>query len=155
MRTWTFISALTGAAIAICACNLPVADKESDGIARAFYDEVRTGADLTRDPHVSPALETDEAQAELAQIRAVIPAGPLTAVHNTGWHYATSTETGSSAQLGHAYDYAGKTIRIQTIMQKAPGQTSWSIVGFQAGLDGAATAPIVVGVAPRSPGDID
>jgi hypothetical protein len=142
-------SILTGiaAAAALSACSLPVIDKESDGIARAFFDEVRSGADLTRDTHVDPSLETPAAAAGFAAIRALLPPGAPTKVNNTGYNFNSSTGTGSSARLSHQYVYGARSITIQTVMRKAPGGTVWFVVGMEADLGGA-QAPIIVGAPP-------
>ena len=132
------------------ACSIPAADKESDAIARGFYSEVRSNADLSRDPHVDPALATPEAAAALARVRDWAPAAAPTKVSNTGWSYDSNAGQGSVAQLSHAYAYPGATVHVQTVLRKLPGQTNWTVVGFQAN---AQTGPAVaVGVAPEAPG---
>jgi hypothetical protein len=131
-------------ALLVAGCSLPVADKESDGIAKAFFEEVRTGADLTRDPHLDPALETPAAAAAFDQIRAHLPPGAPTKVSNAGYSYNSSTGTGSTASLSHQYVYGARTITIQTFMRKPPGGTLWFVVGLEADLGGTEPA-IVVG----------
>lgn len=136
---------------ALCACSLPTADKESDAAARAFYSEIRSGADLGRDPHLDPALATPEAAAALAAVREWAPGQTPTQVNNTGWSFKSNAGQGSEAQLSHAYVYPSATVHVQTVLRKLPGQTTWTIVGFEAN---AATGPaITVGVAPKSPSD--
>jgi hypothetical protein len=125
------------------ACSLPPADKESDGIAKTFFEEVRTGADLTRDPHLDPALQTPVADAGFAQIRAHLPPGAPTKVNNAGYSYNSSTGTGSTAALSHQYVYGARTITIQTFMKKPPGGTQWFVVGLEADLGGAEPAVVV------------
>lgn len=142
---------LVVAALALLgACNFPAADKESDAIARAFYGEVRSNADLSRDPHVDPALATPEAAAALARVRDWAPGAAPTKVNNAGWSYDTTAGQGSVAQLSHAYVYPGATVHVQTVLRKLPGQTNWTIVGFEANTD---TGPAVtVGAPPKGPG---
>ncbi len=137
------------AVVALVACALPTPDKESDAAARGFFDEVRTGADLSRDPHVDASLLTPDAAASIAQIRAALPAGAPTGVSNSGWSYNSSAATGARAQLSHAYKFGARSITIQTVLAKPPGGTLWRIVGVEADLGGAA-APIVAGAAPKS-----
>ena len=134
------------------ACNLPAADKESDGVARAFYGEVRGGGDLSRDPHLDPALTTPQAVAALAQVRAWAPGASPTQVQNSGWSYNSSSGQGAQAQLSHTYVYPGATVHVQTVMRKLPGQTNWTIVGFTANAD---TGPAVSVGAPPKSGDDD
>lgn len=135
----------------LCACSLPAADKESDTIARAFYGEIRSGADLSRDPHLDPALATPEAAAALAAVREWATGQTPTQVNNTGWSVDSTAGQGSQAQLSYAYVYPSATVHVQTVLRKLPGQTTWTIVGFEAN---AATGPaIAVGVLPKSPSD--
>jgi hypothetical protein len=140
--------------VLVAACALPTADKQSDALARAFYSEVRSNADLARDPHLDPALTTPEAAAALARVRDWAPGAAPTKVTNTGWSYNSNAGQGSQAQLSHAYVYpGGATVHVQTVLRKLPGQTNWTIVGFEANAD---TGPAVaVGVPPKSPSDND
>ncbi|HVN02050.1 MAG TPA: hypothetical protein VMT68_17755 [Caulobacteraceae bacterium] len=140
------------AALALAACSLPVADKQSDAVARAFYDELRAGADLTRDPHLDPALKPAAAALSPADVRAQIPSGPPTKVNVTGWNYNTSSGEGSNARLSHDYVYAGRTVHVMTGLRKYPGQADWTIVGFRAIADGAAQ-PILLGTMPPTPNE--
>jgi hypothetical protein len=132
---------------ALSACSLPVVDKEGDAIARAFFDEVRTGADLTRDAHVDPSLETPAAAASFARIRGLLPPGAPTKVNNTGFSFNSSGGTGSNARLSHQYVYGDRSITIQTVMKKPPGGTVWFVVGMEADLGGTQPA-VVVGAPP-------
>jgi hypothetical protein len=146
-RRWASLAAF----IALAACSLPPADKDSDRVARAFFSEVRSGADLSRDPNVDPALATPAAQASLAQVRAWSPGAAPTKVDNAGWSYNSTAEAGSTAQLSHAYAFPGGTVRVETVLRKLPGQTNWTIVGFQANAD---TGPAVtVGTRPKTGSD--
>jgi hypothetical protein len=112
--------------------------------SRAFFEEVRTGADLTRDPHVDPSLETPVAAAGFSQIRAHLPPGAPTKVNNAGFNFNSSSGTGATAALSHQYVYGARTITIQTFMKKPPGGTRWFVVGVEADLGGVEPA-IVVG----------
>lgn len=133
------------------ACSLPTADKESDAIARTFYGEIRAGADLSRDPHLDPALTTPEAAAALAGVRAWAPGQSPTEVSNTGWSFNSNAGQGAEAQLNHAYVYPAATVHVQTMLRKLPGQATWTVVGFEAN---APTGPaIAVGVPPKGPSD--
>jgi hypothetical protein len=136
---------------ALGACSLPVADRESDALARAFYGEIRSGADLGGDPHVDPALATPQATAELAAVRAWAPGQAPKQVSNGGWAYDSSLGRGADAQLDHTYVYAGATVHVRTMLRKLPGQTSWTIVGFQANAESGPT--VAVGVPPKGAGD--
>ncbi|HEY3799514.1 MAG TPA: hypothetical protein VGL58_14270 [Caulobacteraceae bacterium] len=142
------IAAMTGV---LAACSLPTMDKESDGLARTFYAEVRSGADLTHDAHVDPALASPDAIAALAPVRGWDAGQQPKQVSNTGFSFNSDTASGTTAQLSHAYVYAGGTVHVTTVMRKLPGQTTWTIVGFQANTD---TGPAVsVGALPKSNDD--
>src|SRR5476651_1059588 len=108
------ILAAFAAAVAMAACSLPVADKESDGLARAFFDEIRGGADLSHDIHLDPSLQTPIAAAGFAQIRSLLPPGAPTKVNNSGFSYNSSSGTGTTARLSHQYVFGARTITIQT-----------------------------------------
>ena len=146
------IATLT-AALAVAACNLPVVDKESDGVARTFFDEVRSGADLGRDTHVDPSLETAIAAEGFSRIRTLLPPGPPSKVNNTGYSYNTSSGVGSAARLSHQYVWGAREVTIQTFMKKPPGGTSWFIYALEADLGGAQPA-IVVGAEPAAAGGV-
>ena len=141
------------ASLAAAACSLPVADKESDGIARAFFGEVRAGADLSRDAHVDPSLQTPITGEGFARIRSLLPPGSPTKVNNTGYSYNSSSGTGSMARLSHQYGWGARNVTIQTFMKKPPGGTNWVIYALEADLGGAQPA-IVVGTEP-APGSSD
>ncbi|HLY77861.1 MAG TPA: hypothetical protein VKQ70_00690 [Caulobacteraceae bacterium] len=137
------------AALALAACNLPVVDKQSDGVARTFFDEVRSGADLGRDAHVDASLQTPIAAEGFARIRSQLPPGAPTKVNNTGFSYRSSSGVGAVARLSHQYLWAGRTVTIQTFMKKPPGGTNWFVYAVEADLGGAEPA-IVVGTEPAS-----
>jgi hypothetical protein len=135
--------------LALGACSLPVVDKESDAVARTFFDEVRTGADLSRDAHVDPSLQTPIAAEGFARIRGLLPPGAPTKVNSTGFSFNTDTASGGTARLSHRYVYGAKTITIQTFLRKPPGATIWFVVGIEADLGGTQPA-IVVGAEPSA-----
>jgi hypothetical protein len=143
------ISMLGAAALALAACSLPVADKESDGIARHVFDEIRTGADVAADPHLDPSLRTPLASMGFAQIHAQLPPGPPTKVNNTGFSYNSSSGTGSNARLSHQYVWGARSVTIQTFLKKPPGGTVWFVTAVEADLGGANPA-IVVGTEPSA-----
>jgi hypothetical protein len=146
MKAASILAALA-AALAFAGCSLPAADKESDGVARAFFEKIRTDEDPGHDAHLDPSLQTPTAAAGFAQIRSQLPPGAPTKVNITGYSYNTSTGVGSVARLSHQYVYGPRSVTIQTFMKKPPGGTSWFIVGVEADLGGAQPG-IVVGAEP-------
>jgi hypothetical protein len=145
MKLATIVALAAGFSIA--ACSLPAADKESDGIARVFFDEVRAGADLSRDGHVDPSLQTPITGEGFARIRSLLPPGAPTKVNNSGYSYYSSAGAGSMARLSHQYVWSARDVTIQTFMKKPPGGTNWVIYALEADLGGAQPA-IVVGTEP-------
>ncbi len=146
MKVASTLVALAAAA-SLTACSLPVIDKASDGVARTLFEEVRTGADLSRDAHVDPALETPIAAEGFARIRSLLPPGAPTKVNNTGFSFNSSSGTGAHARLSHQYVWGARSVTIQTFMKKPPGGTSWFVFALEADLGGAQPA-IVVGTEP-------
>jgi hypothetical protein len=146
MKAASILVALT-AALALASCNLPAADKESDGIARGLFEKIRTDEDPSHDTHLDPSLQTPSAAAGFAQIHGLLPPGAPTKVNITGYSYNTVSGAGTTARLSHQYVYGPRSITIQTFMKKPPGGTSWFIVGVEADLGGAQPG-IVVGAEP-------
>jgi hypothetical protein len=147
MKRATIVALAAG--LGIAACSLPVADKESDGVARTFFDEVRSGADLSRDVHVDPSLQTPITGDGFARMRSALPPGPPTKVNNSGYSYNSSSGAGSMARLSHQYVWGARNVTIQTFMKKPPGGTNWVIYAVEADLGGAQPA-IVVGTEPAA-----
>jgi len=116
------------------ACSLPAADKESDADARQLYEEIRTGADLSQDPHLADFLKTPEHLAELAAWKSMLPLGAPDKVENRSWNY-NATNEGSVATLTHAYVYKSNTVFAETVLRKGPGEKTWTIAGFHISLD--------------------
>jgi len=143
------IAAACAALAVLAACSLPVVDKQADAAARGLYEEIRTGADLSRDPNLGPALKTPGALAQLADIRAHLPAGAPAKVENRSFNFST-TPRGSTANLVHAYVYAGGSVLADTVLEKAPGQKAWQVVGFHVSVEprGGGDAPVTVTTTP-------
>jgi hypothetical protein len=116
------------------ACSLPAADKESDADARQLYEEIRTGADLSQDPHLADFLKTPDHLAELAAWKSMLPPGSPDKIENRSWNYNATTE-GSVATLTHAYVYKDNTVFAETVLRKGPGEKAWTIAGFHISLD--------------------
>ena len=152
---WNVAVALTASALALAGCGLVAANKETEGIARAVYAEIAQNADLSKDARVSPVFLAIDSQAALAAIRAIVPPTPPTSSASTGWHFWTSSGVGSSAQMSYTYKYPGRAVDVVFVMQKGPGQATWTVVGFEAEQEGATAAPIVVGVPPKSAAELD
>jgi hypothetical protein len=57
--------------------------------------------------------------------------------------------------MSYTYKYADRSIDVVFMLQKGPGQSTWTVVGFEAEREGAPTPPIVVGVPPKSAAELD
>lgn len=155
MRGWIVAALVAASVTALAACGLVAANKETDGIARQVYAEISHNADLSKDVHVSPVFEAADSQAALAQIRAMIgPAAP-TSSSGTGWHYSSSSGEAASVQMSYTFKYPGKAIDVIFVLQKAPGQSTWTVVGFEASQEGVPVPPVIVGVPPKTAAELD
>ena len=134
--------AVPALALALLACKPapPAPDPAAEPIARAFFDEVRTGADIEADPHVAHELKNPTSEDQLAEFRALIPADPATRVETRSADAQVSSE-GTLTRLTQAYHYVDRTLLVQTALFKSPSGVDPVIVGFKVSLDdGAAPA---------------
>jgi hypothetical protein len=118
------------AALAACKPGIPKLDPAADPIARAFFDEVRTGADLDADTHLAHELKNPTTEQEIAQFRQVIPAEPPGLVELTAWD-VKADNVGTTTRLTHRYHYGARVLIAQTALFKSPSGVDPVIVGFQ------------------------
>ena len=71
-------------ALALIACKpaQPPLDPQADPIARAFFEEVRTGANLDASPHLAREQKTSTTEQQLSEFRDLIPAQPPTSIQS-------------------------------------------------------------------------
>ena len=137
--------------LGLAACKLPTLDKEADADARGLYQEIATGADLSKDPHLDASIRTPDAFAALAALRQQLPQGAPTSVENRGFNFSVNNGL-STATLTHAYHYSsGATVTAETVLRKTSGQTAWMIIGFHVNL-GAPTPTGPAVTITRQPG---
>ena len=137
MRTFLV---MISACLALAACSLPTMDKAADAKARALYEQIRTGADLSQDADLSPALRTPESLAALAAVKASLPEGAPTAAVTRSWSINAGTG-GTNAVLVHAYSYPSQTVLAETVLAKSK-VGGWEITGFHVTFEGPVnTAP--------------
>ncbi len=120
--------ALAFAAAALAGCKLPVLDPESDAVARAMYTDLRTGSPEIH-TRLSPELKTPASQAELVNMRALIPPGEPSTGKAVGWNYVSVLGQGKSAVMTHEYDYPGKVVLAQVSLQRPEGAKAWIVDG--------------------------
>jgi len=118
--------------LALVACKPAAAtlDPAADPIARAFYDDVRRGADLDAEPHLAHELKNPTTEAEIAEFRQIIPPDAPGAVELKAWD-ARTDQTGTTTRLTHLYHYADRVLVAQTALFKSPNGVDPVIVGFQ------------------------
>ena len=119
----------------LCACGLPAPDKSAEPIARSFYDEVRSGADLTDDPNVAHELKNDTSTQQLAAFREMIPAEAPQSIQTRAYDVVVNS-TGTTTHITDAYRYADRTLIAQTALFKSPSGRSPVIIGFHLSMEG-------------------
>lgn len=126
MRT-VLIAAVASSAL-LSACGLAKVDKEADAKARALYEQVRTGADLSANADLAPDLKTPPALAQLAGVRLSLPEGAPTTTATRSWNISINNGA-TTAAVVHAYSYPASTVLAETILAKGADKT-WKITGF-------------------------
>lgn len=129
IRFWVGAAAASAAVALLSGWGLPALDPETDALARAAYNEVRTGSP-TLEAHLSADLRNPEAQAKIAQLRSYIPAGEPRSGRAIGWNYTTIVGQGRTAVLNYEYDYPGKVALAQITMQRPEGARVWLVNGL-------------------------
>jgi hypothetical protein len=123
---------LTLAALQLAACSKPPPpslDPNAEPIARAFFDDVHSGSDLTEEPHLAHELKNPTSAAQLAEFRGLIPDEPPQSVQLQTWDSNTDS-TGTTTRLTEAYRYMDRTLIARTALFKSPGGQDPVIVGF-------------------------
>jgi len=121
------------AVLALAACKPPAPttlDPKADPIARAFFDEVRRGADIDADPHLAHELKNPTSEDQISQFRALIPAEPPSSVDLKDATFVTDT-VGTTTKLTDVYHFANKDLVVQTALFRSPSGVEPVIVGFQ------------------------
>jgi hypothetical protein len=119
--------------LALAACK-PAATQELDPnaevIARQFYEEVKSGADLNADTHMAHELKNPTSEQQLAMFRSMIPDEPARSIELESWD-AKTDDAGATTRLTINYGYSDRTLVAQTALFKSPGGKDPVIVGFQ------------------------
>jgi hypothetical protein len=119
--------------LALAACK-PAATQELDPnaevIARQFFEEVKSGADLNADTHMAHELKNPTSEQQLAMFRSMIPDEPARSIDLESWD-AKTDDTGTTTRLTLNYGYSDRTLVAQTALFKSPGGKDPVIVGFQ------------------------
>jgi len=125
-----FAIVLVGLSLAACKPAVPPPlDPDADAIARQFFEEVRTGADLETDPHLAHELKNPTTEAQIAAFRAEIPVEPPKSV--VVQHSDVQVDsTGATTRITEIYQYADRTLTVRTALFKSPAGQQPVIVGF-------------------------
>jgi hypothetical protein len=108
----------------------PQLDPDAEVIARQFYEEVKSGADLNTDVHMARELKNPTSEEQLALFRSMIPDEPARSIDLESWDAKTDA-TGTTTRLTIDYGYSDRTLVAQTALFKSPGGKDPVIVGFQ------------------------
>jgi hypothetical protein len=121
------------AILALAACKpaeAPQLDPSAEVIARQFYEEVKSGADLNTDVHMARELKNATSEEQLALFRSMIPDEPARSIDLETWDAKTDS-SGTTTRLTIDYGYSDRTLVAQTALFKSPGGKDPVIVGFQ------------------------
>ena len=118
------------ALMGLVGCKAPALDPETDAVARATYNQVRTGApDLQT--HLTPELKAAPSTAtELARIKGLIPPGEPSLGTAVGWNYVSMLGQGKAATMAHEYDYPGRVVLANVALSRPEGAKAWLVSGF-------------------------
>src|SRR5579863_2532188 len=107
------------AALALAACQpaAPTLDPGAVPIARQFFDEVKSGGDLNGDPHLAHELKNPTTEAQITELRALIPLETPRSIELTSWDAKTDS-AGTTTRLTSAYRYADRTLTVRTALFK-------------------------------------
>jgi hypothetical protein len=108
----------------------PELDPKAEVIARQFYEDVRSGADLNANTHLAHELKNPTSEEQLAMFRSMIPDEPARSIDLENWDAKTDSD-GTTTRLSIDYGYGDRTLVAQTALFKAPGGVDPVIVGFQ------------------------
>ena len=108
----------------------PQLDPSAEVIARQFYEDVRSGADLNTNSHLAHELKNPTSEEQLAMFRSLIPDEPARSIDLDNWDAKTDTD-GTTTRLTIDYGYGDRTLVAQTALFKSPGGVDPVIVGFQ------------------------
>lgn len=122
---------LTVLALAACKPAAPLElDPAAEVIARQFYEDVKSGADLESNVHLAHELKNPTSAEQLAMFRSMIPDEPARSIDLETWD-AKANDTGTTTRLTIDYGYSDRTLVAQTALFKSPGGKEPVIVGFQ------------------------
>ncbi len=137
--TMTKMAAAALATLALASCKpaapQPPLDPQAEPIARAFFDEVRTGANLDASPHLAHELKNPTTEDQLNDFRDLIPPQQQPTSIQLKSSQVQVDSTGTTTRLAEAYTYPDRTLIVQTALFKSPSGVLPVIIGFKVTLD--------------------
>lgn len=126
------LAALALGLVVVAACQpaKPTLDPHAEVIARQFFEDVRSGADLDAEPHLAHELKNPTTEAQIAHFRTMIPDDPPRSIELRTWDAKTDS-AGTTTRLTEAYAYGDHTLVAQFALFKSPSGEDPVIVGFQ------------------------
>jgi hypothetical protein len=125
-----FATAVVVIGLVACKPAAPTLDPAAEPIARAFFEEVRRGADLDAEPHLAHELKNPTTEAQIAEFRGRIPQDETAVPELKSWDARTDS-TGVTTRLTEVYHYGDRVLVAQTALFKSPGGVDPVIVGFR------------------------
>jgi hypothetical protein len=129
MTTWRW-AILAAVLAAVAACQVPKLDARTDAEIRSVFDELRRGDDRALRPRLTPALQTAEAQAQLAVVRGYIPKGEPKSRKVVGWTVNAVAGQDKVVLESDEYDYGDRVALVQTRIRQPQGSAAFEIEGF-------------------------
>ena len=119
-------------ALMLVACKpaAPPLDPQADPIARAFFEEVRTGANLDASPHLARERKNTTTEQQLSEFRDLIPSQPPSSIELKEFN-VSSDSAGVTTRLVDVYTYPDRALIVQTALFKAPAGQTPVIIGFK------------------------
>ena len=131
MRLAALVLGLAPLGLALTACKpaQPPLDPSAEVVARQFFEDVRSGADLDAEPHLAHELKNPTTEAQIAHFRTMIPGDPPRSIELRTWDAKTDS-AGTTTRLTEAYGYGDHTLIAQFALFKSLSGQDPVIVGF-------------------------
>ena len=112
----------------LAACSNLGLNAADDQAVRKAYEQIRSGDRAGLAKWAGPELKAVDDQTWEA-MRALIPQQAPTSVAVTSWKYNMGT-SGNVLETVHTYDYADRTVRAETVLQRPGPKGPWTVMGF-------------------------
>lgn len=126
--------------LAVAGCSPLSVDAEGEALAKTAYRRLVQGDDAGLEAMFEPAQRTPGMALVLAQMRGLIPPGPMPEPTRTGFMNRAGTG-GVTLELYHSYAYPDRTVKAETVLVRPPTGGPWMIRGLHINLSGPTAAP--------------